>query len=219
MKNRFFKFLMMLLIVVAVGSGATMFNLHLQSQEKNESMTFSAHPMMDRSELSIATTEAVLCQVTEPETKSASPLMDEVYETQPYGAVSQEFVQDPLEEEAKRYYARLQDMELVYAARMNASADGTLSEQQKTAEELLEIWDNELNAVYQKLRKSMPQDEFYLLRNEERAWIRNRDEAANKSASKENYSKSTQNLAYTTSLLRWTRERVYQLAEMYYGEP
>lgn len=147
-------------------------------------------------------------------------------EVQDSERLDQESITDSMEEvlqsvsgnERQVYYARLQDMERAYTARMNAAAKESLTAQQKTADELLEIWDDELNAIYQKLRASLADDDFRVLRSEERAWIRNRDAAANKAAAGENYSKSAQKLAYTHSLLQWTKERVYQLAKMYYGE-
>lgn len=181
MKHRVYTVLLLLISVIAVGSGATMLNLYMQQKAVKEEVSISSYARID------------------PIYASGERLEDASVEQQ-------------------AYYARLQDMERIYTARMNEIAKESLAIQQKATEELLSIWDEELNTIYQKLRTSLSSEEFRALRSEERAWIRNRDAAANRAASKETYSNSTQNLAYTRSLLQWTKERVYELTAMYYGE-
>lgn len=96
------------------------------------------------------------------------------------------------------------------------AAKKPVADQKAVADEALKFWDDKLNEVYQDLRDLMSEDEFIVLRDEERAWIRSRDEAANQAAKAENYSNSYQSLAYTRSLVEWTKERVYVLMEMLY---
>ena len=64
----------------------------------------------------------------------------------------------------------------------------------------------------------MTDEEFDVLRTEEKAWLRSRDAAASEAAGSGSQSNSASSLAYTVSLVQWTKERVYELAEMYYGE-
>lgn len=266
MRNRFYKFLVMLVTVIAVGSATTMLNLSMQKKAAESNQSFRPYTMENQLQLGEETL-AVASQTRGqwenvgdiapqdmPKTEFSLPLggvsdhtllhdgdlsdksmgsealsetapEDFYWETdnsgadqQPYREPTEERIQQPSGNEKLVYYSRLQDMERIYTARMNAVANDTLAVQQKTAQELLSTWDDELNAVYQKLRKSLSDEDFRRLRDEERAWIRNRDAAANQAASKENYSNSTQNLAYTRSLLQWTKDRVYELASMYYGE-
>lgn len=120
-------------------------------------------------------------------------------------------------ESEEEYYTRLEEMDKKLTAKADEAARKTVADQKTAADEMLKFWDDELNAIYQKLRDSLSEEEFRVLRDEERAWIRDRDEAAGKAAAAENYSNSYQSLAYTRSLIRWTKERVYELAEMYYG--
>ena len=244
MKNRWYKFLVMLVTVIAVGTCTTMLNLSMQRKAANETQSYRPYAIVNQPQLqeetqamvsqtleragtgTVESQEAALEIETMPEdtyedTEKASIDQEAEYvgaDSTPYDGTVQEQLQQSSDHEKQIYYLRLQDMERVYTARMNEAMKENVATQQKTAEELLKIWDDELNAIYQKLRKSLSDDAFSTLRNEERAWIRNRDTAANRAASKENYSNSTQNLAYTRSLLQWTKDRVYELAEMYFGE-
>ena len=238
MKNRFFTFLTMLLMVMVVGTGATMFNLRIRqkSAESIEGVSFQITEWIHASPETgtgtgeieknairgtMLTNEEQLDELTmvfETENALAKQQDIEILDRESKADSVEEMCQSAAENERQIYYARLQDMERAHIARMNATAKESLTAQQKTADELLEIWDDELNALYQKLRVTLDDAEFRMLRYEERAWIHNRDAAANKAAISENYSKSAQNLAYTRSLLQWTRERVYELAKLYHGE-
>lgn len=217
MKNRFYKFLVMLMTVIAIGCGVTMLNLTMQEKATGEKVSFRPYANTDQLYVAEEIQATVACPTVHMETSAPSDSLRES---------SQEVFEIPTEDtvlqqtssgEKEIYYARLQDMEMLYSIRMNEVSKDTLAAQQKTVEELLEIWDDELNAIYQKLRKSLSDEDFRTLRDEERAWIRNRDTAAKRAASRETYSNSTQNLAYTLSLLQWTKDRVYELAAMYYG--
>lgn len=242
MKNRITKFLVMLLTVIAVGSGATMLNLNLHEKEEASPMADALyrrdHPVLPMETTAAAVSEPVdeaINDLAQPALETTAEIIEALSETAEMGAV---FMQDATTqsdqekqeesdslkiiasgtEEKQEYYTRLQEMERVQAALLSDAMRGSLAEQQSAADKVLKIWDDELNAIYQKLRNSLPDDEFYLLREEERAWIRSRDEAANMAAARENYSNSTQNLAHVRSLLEWTRERVYELAAMYYRD-
>ena len=217
MKNRFYKFLVMLMTVIAIGCGVTMLNLTMQEKATGEKVSFRPYANTDQLYVAEEIQATVACPTVHMETSAPSDSLressQEVFEISTEDTVLQ---QTPSGEK-EIYYARLQDMEMLYSIRMNEVSKDTLAAQQKTVEELLEIWDDELNAIYQKLRKSLSDEDFRTLRDEERAWIRNRDTAAKRAASRETYSNSTQNLAYTLSLLQWTKDRVYELAAMYYG--
>ena len=217
MKSRFYKFLVMLMTVIAIGCGVTMLNLTMQEKATGEKVSFRPYANTNQLYVAEEIQATVACPTVQMETSAPSDSLRES---------SQEVFKIPTEDtvlqqtpsgEKEIYYARLQDMEMLYSVRMNEVSKDTLAAQQKTVEELLEIWDDELNAIYQKLRKSLSDEDFRTLRDEERAWIRNRDTAAKRAASRETYSNSTQNLAYTLSLLQWTKDRVYELAAMYYG--
>ncbi len=264
MKNRITKFLLMLLTVIAVGSGATMLNLSLQEKkgpplvryDRQEQHVLTAetnaaperkeyddgvmYDLMPAEEVEVdAFADDLMSDLPEETESVPQERMDELAlgarpeaflvteeksREDTLGKDAEESASEkllgnilPTAEEKQAYYYRLSDMEKVYASCMNTARKETLAVQQSEMESLLKIWDDELNMIYQKLRAVLPTKEFEELRDEERAWIRNRDEAATKAAARESYSNSAQNLAHTHSLLEWTKERVYQLAEMYYG--
>ena len=268
MKNRIVTFMIMLLTVIAVGSGATMLNLSLQEKDSHMSFDFqkfgpeepqkkdllppmpndipegmqgqidtgngygsSEEQSLDTTKQEY-TTEALTEETCPAElddgllskatvTEDADMAVAEcetITEQDLYEELRQESLKISVSEDKQTYYARLEELEKMYVTRMSAARKESLTVQQTVAEALLKTWDDELNAIYQKLRAALIDEEFNILRSEERAWIRNRDEAANKAAAQESYSNSTQNLAYTRSLLEWTKSRVYELAKMYYGE-
>ena len=122
------------------------------------------------------------------------------------------------EERAEDYYSRLSEMDSHLISNTQTAQTKTAADQQAAADAALTFWDDELNMIYQALRDQMPEEEFIQLRDEEKAWIRQRDEAASQAAVSQTQSSSAQQLAYTNSLLEWTKDRVYELAKMYYGE-
>ncbi len=229
MKNRILIFLAMLLTVIVVGSGATMLHLYLQETQspvaevdfrKFETMT--AQPSDPDAGLELADLE---WEETAAETDyGIEETQTEAMEQRSEDSVgsSAHETEDPRQShvvmDKETYYKRLQDMENIYNSQLKEVQKKSVTAQQEVMTALLETWDDELNAIYQKLRASLSQEDFYQLRDEERAWIRSRDEAARNAAAKDNYGYSTQNLAYTRSLLEWTKVRVYELFEMYYGE-
>ena len=217
MKNRFCKFLVMLMTVIAIGCGVTMLNLTMQEKATGEKVSFRPYTTTDQLYVAEEIQATVACPTVQMETTAPSDFLRESSQEEFEVQTEDTALQQTTSGEKEIYHARLQDMEMLYSIRMNEVSKDTLAVQQKTMEELLEIWDDELNAIYQKLRKSLSDEDFRTLRNEERAWIRNRDTAAKRAASRETYSNSTQNLAYTLSLLQWTKDRVYELAAMYYG--
>lgn len=84
----------------------------------------------------------------------------------------------------------------------------------KQAQAAYQVWDDELNAVYRRIKAAMTKEEFELLRRAERAWLKERDDLAEKECSgKEG---EAARLAELVSLTKSTRERTHELLEMYY---
>ncbi|WP_428912359.1 lysozyme inhibitor LprI family protein [Niallia sp. Krafla_26] len=77
-----------------------------------------------------------------------------------------------------------------------------------------EIWDGWLNDIYGVLQKQLPPDEMEALRNEQRNWIKNRDDRALEASLK--FKGGTQeHLEYVSVLANLTEERCYELVEKY----
>ena len=76
------------------------------------------------------------------------------------------------------------------------------------------LWDAELNQIYQAIMAVLPDEETDTLRGLERRWIRERDTAAKQAA--ERYKGGTmENVEYTASLANSTRDRAYDLLDLY----
>ena len=77
-----------------------------------------------------------------------------------------------------------------------------------------ELWDELLNEVYGVLEEQLPAKEMEKLREEQRNWIKNRDDSALEASHK--YKGGTQeHLEYVAVLANLTEERCYELVENY----
>lgn len=84
----------------------------------------------------------------------------------------------------------------------------------KVANDKWEIWDELLNEIYGVLQEQLPQDEMDRLREEQREWIKYRDETALEASQK--FKGGTQeHLEYVMVLAQLTEERCYELVEDY----
>ncbi|WP_424237531.1 lysozyme inhibitor LprI family protein [Bhargavaea ginsengi] len=84
----------------------------------------------------------------------------------------------------------------------------------KVANDKWEIWDKRLNEIYGILQEQLSQDEMGRLREEQRDWIKYRDETALEASLK--FKGGTQeHLEYVTVLANLTEERCYELVEGY----
>lgn len=77
-----------------------------------------------------------------------------------------------------------------------------------------EAWDDLLNEIYGVLEKQLSAEEMSQLREEQRDWITHRDETA-KEASLEYEGGTMEQLEYVTVLANETKERCYELVEVY----
>ena len=83
-------------------------------------------------------------------------------------------------------------------------------------------WDNELNEVYKLLMSKLSKKEQLKLRNEERAWIKRKERAAEEAADKfcgiingQKHCGTGYGLAYTQSLINSTKGRAIELSKRY----
>lgn len=75
-------------------------------------------------------------------------------------------------------------------------------------------WDEALNEIYGVLKEQLSTDEMTQLREEQRSWIKHRDEAAKESSLK--YEGGTmESLEYVATQASLTRERCYELVAKY----
>lgn len=115
---------------------------------------------------------------------------------------------------AKEYEDRLDQTASQITQYRSARNDATANSMYMAAEYEWGLWDNELNTLYSMLRVRMNEEEAEKLKQEELSWLKERDAAAEKAASKTN-SQMSRNTAYLEASARETKDRCYKLLEEY----
>lgn len=92
--------------------------------------------------------------------------------------------------------------------------DSSTYAMKKVENDRYDVWDELLNEVYEVLIEQLPTEEVDHLRNEQRNWIKYRDDSAKEASLK--YKGGTQeHLEYVAVLANLTEERCYDLVENY----
>lgn len=102
--------------------------------------------------------------------------------------------------------AGLKDLEDLYA--------GNTIEMKSAASQEYERWDKALNEIYGVLKQQLSSDDMNKLKEEQIKWISDRDAKAKKE-SLEYEGGTAEQLIYTSSLAKTTKERCYELVEKY----
>lgn len=102
--------------------------------------------------------------------------------------------------------AGLKDLEGLYA--------GNTIEMKSAASQEYERWDKALNEIYGVLKQQLPANDMSKLKEEQIKWISDRDAKA-KEESLEYQGGTAEQLIYTSSLAKTTKERCYELVEKY----
>lgn len=100
----------------------------------------------------------------------------------------------------------LKDLDALYA--------GNTIEMKSAASQEYERWDKALNEIYGVLKQQLPSDDMSKLKAEQIKWISDRDDKAKKE-SLEYEGGTAEQLVYTSSLAKTTKERCYELVEKY----
>ena len=98
------------------------------------------------------------------------------------------------------------------------SFGGSNVEMKEAAVVIFKGWDNELNKVYKLLMSKLSKKEQVKLRNEEKAWIKRKEKAADRFCETVNGNKlcgTGYGLEYTGSLINSTRDRAIELSKRY----
>jgi len=109
------------------------------------------------------------------------------------------------------YLQKLNEME---EEDRNAEAKTTMVEMEKQEAERFKKWDDELNKIYGILKEQLSPEKMDNLREEQRNWIKHRDEGAKESSLKYKGG-STESLEYVATQASLTRERCYELVAHY----
>lgn len=115
------------------------------------------------------------------------------------------------ENKKEEYLQKLNEME---ESDRNSEAGTTISELEEQEAERYKKWDVELNEIYGVLKEQLSTEQMDKLRDEQRNWIKHRDEAAKESSLKYKGG-STESLEYVATQASLTRERCYELVAKY----
>jgi uncharacterized protein YecT (DUF1311 family) len=119
--------------------------------------------------------------------------------------------------EKEQYITRLDSIVTYYQELWNNSGSLDMTSMKELKNQEYTKWDDELNTIYQLIKKKLPEEEFVLIREQERQWITNRDEKSELAASK--YAGGTmEGLEYMAVMTELTRERTYELVTIYFEE-
>ena len=89
----------------------------------------------------------------------------------------------------------------------------TQMEMDEKSQELFELWDGALNYLWGELKNVLPEKEFEELRDEQRTWIAQKEEAV-ETAGKEFEGGSLYTMVVNTEAATITEKRVYELYEL-----
>lgn len=114
----------------------------------------------------------------------------------------------------EQYLKKLAEIEQSLSEFEQALENGTTVEMKQAQGEILIRWDNVLNEIYQALEEQLSPSDMDKLREEQRKWIKYRDETAKVAAS--HYEGGTmESLEYISTQAGLTKERCYELVEGY----
>ena len=110
--------------------------------------------------------------------------------------------------------SELQKIEEKAAAMQEDLSSGELAQQEMNtlSLRLYQLWDNELNSIWSRLKETLDEDTMTTLTQEERDWIKTKDSAVEE-AGKDAEGGSLQPLLENDKAAELTRDRVYELAE------
>ncbi len=113
------------------------------------------------------------------------------------------------------YKKRLQDLDAQIEKSRGAQNGSNLNSSAKSAASSeLKLWDSELNTIYNEILERLDKEGSEILVEEQRGWLKERDSLAMEAA-KNSAGGSRESVEYTVSLAGSTRQRAYDLVEIY----
>lgn len=115
-----------------------------------------------------------------------------------------------------RIQERLVQVEAQIARIRSSDTDSNVYNVKNLAQSELKIWERELDAVYDLLMDSLPEEEADELKKEQQSWLEKASNDAREAASKKSGG-SMESVEYTAAMAEAARARVYELLELYGG--
>ena len=114
----------------------------------------------------------------------------------------------------EKYLKQLNDIDNSLSDLNNQYNSGTQTEMHEAKSEILSKWDNALNEIYGVLKKQLSADEMSSLKEEQRNWIKKRDQKAKEESSV--FTGGTiEATIYVATQAQLTKERCYELVQKY----
>ncbi|MFC5466096.1 lysozyme inhibitor LprI family protein [Lederbergia graminis] len=152
---------------------------------------------------------------TSEESNAENDVSDELAEQQETeqsdADASEQSETEVVESKREEYLKKLNEMQEVDR---NSEVGTTVAELEEQEAKRYEKWDAELNEIYRLLEEQLSSDEMEQLREEQRSWIKERDEIAKESSEKYKGG-STEALEYVATQAELTRERCFTLVAQY----
>ncbi len=154
-------------------------------------------------ELELASSAGMAEEASEQETQAekAPAKAEDVSEAAEGKDITEELSR--VEEQAKKQMEKLQNAE-------------TQVDMNEAASELYQLWDQELNRLWGRLKETLSEAQMSELTARQREWIAFKEEAG-KAAGSEYEGGSIQEMIVSQKEAELTRERVYELADWYFG--
>ena len=115
-----------------------------------------------------------------------------------------------------RIQERLVQVEAQIARIRSSDTDSNVYNVKNLAQSEIKIWERELDAVYDLLMDSLPEEEAEELKKEQQSWLEKASNNAREAASKKSGG-SMESVEYTAAMAEAARARVYELLELYGG--
>lgn len=114
----------------------------------------------------------------------------------------------------EKYLKQLDDIENSLSDLNKQYENGTQTEMHEAKSEILSKWDSALNEIYGVLKKQLSADEMSSLKEEQRNWIKQRDQKAKEESSV--FAGGTMEATqYVSTQAQLTKERCYELVQKY----
>ena len=115
-----------------------------------------------------------------------------------------------------RIQERLVQVEAQIARIRSSDTDSNVYNVKNLAQSELKIWERELDAVYDLMMDSLPEEDAEELKKEQQSWLEKASNNAREAASKKSGG-SMESVEYMAAMAEAARARVYELLELYGG--
>jgi len=177
-----------------------------------------AHPLLENPELDISLKEELENMIVEAETEINNSIRESFEQNSANGDEEGNpppgVTEDPFVSMKEKYLAKLVDVEESMKKFDEIFDQGTQMEITAAQGEIFSEWDKLLNEIYADLKKTLPPNNMGKLREEQRDWLEYLDEKATEDALQYKGG-SMDTLQYVSTQAQLTKERCYELVDLY----